>query len=453
MSAIREVLFSLLFNAILQIGLFAVIAAALSPFVGKARARYQHSFYLGVLLLCLAAPVTNTFWRTRVSVATKSSSQETQQQTGPPKHSFWPWEGHSSARNSLEFGPGVQSAIVAIWGLIALYQLIHLSRGSYRVHRLRKEASPLSPAVQAVIPAWLKSASHPVTLLESTTIEVPFTVGVFRPVIVLPSNLTPRLGEHDLSAVIAHEYAHIQRRDFLVHVLCEVLTLPVFWHPGIRYLLSKVSQTRELACDEYAAVRLGKRRLYAQTLLRLASLCLHASHANRMGLSIFDGDNLEDRIMKLTEKRNSLSRVGLVALALAASITFGSGAMLARATSLHASSGSSNNSQAFAGTWHWMFKGRSFSTMILTQDGTGFSGSVTGSKIALDDQGYLSKADPTDDSMPAPITKTVMDGSALHISIGDGFEFLVTLKDDTHAEIHPVGAPANMKPIPAEKAH
>jgi hypothetical protein len=25
------------------------------------------------------------------------------------------------------------------------------------------------------------------------------------------------------------------------------------------------------------------------------------------------------------------------------------------------------------------------------------------------------------------------------------------LKDETHAEIHPVGAPPNLKPIPAEK--
>jgi hypothetical protein len=101
-----------------------------------------------------------------------------------------------------------------------------------------------------------------------------------------------------------------------------------------------------------------------------------------------------------------------------------------------------------------MFKGRSFSTMILTPDGTGFSGSVTGSKIALDDQGYLSKADPSDDSKPSPIRKAVMEGSALHVTIEDGnqpFEFVVTLKDDRHAEIHPVGAPANMKPIPAEK--
>jgi beta-lactamase regulating signal transducer with metallopeptidase domain len=303
MSASREVLFSLLFNAILQVGLFAVVAAALSPFVGKAKAKYQHSFYLGVLILCLAAPVTNTLWRTRPSVTAKNSPKETLRQIGSPNHSFWGWEGRSSARNSIEFGPGVQSAIVAIWGLMVLYQLIHLGRGSYRIHRLRKEASPLSPAAQAAIPAWLNSAPHRVTILESTTIEVPVTAGVFRPVIVLPSNLTPGLREQDLSAVIAHEYAHIQRRDFLVHFLCEVLALPVFWHPGIRYLRSKISQTRELACDEYAAVRLGKRHLYARTLLRLASLCLRASNGNAIGLSIFDGDNLEDRIMRLTEKK------------------------------------------------------------------------------------------------------------------------------------------------------
>jgi hypothetical protein len=29
----------------------------------------------------------------------------------------------------------------------------------------------------------------------------------------------------------------------------------------------------------------------------------------------------------------------------------------------------------------------------------------------------------------------------------------VTLRDDTHAEILPLGAPPNMKPISAEKSH
>jgi beta-lactamase regulating signal transducer with metallopeptidase domain len=451
MSAIRVALVSLLFNATLQVGLFAVAAAALSPFVKRAQARYQHSFYFSMLILCLAIPGVNTFWHTHRSETAKNSPQETLRQIESPNHHFWDWEGHSVAQNPLEFRRGVQSAIVAIWGLTVLYQLIHFGRGTYRVHRLRKEASPLSPAAQSAIPAWLHSAPLRVTLLESTAIEVPVTAGVFRPVIVLPSNLIPVLGEQDLSAVIAHEYVHIQRKDFPVHILCEVLALPVFWHPGIRYLKSKISQTRELACDEDAAVRLGKRHLYARTLLRLASLCLHAPDGNAMGLSIFDGDNLEDRIMRLTERRNPLSRVGLLGLVVATSVTFGSGAMLARAMSLQAASSPSDITQAFAGTWHWMFQGRTFSTMILIPNGSGFSGSVTESRVALDDQGNLSKADPSDNSTPSPIARAVMEGNTLHVTIKDGFEFLVTLKDETHAEIHPVGAPANMKPIAAEK--
>ena len=91
--------------------------------------------------------------------------------------------------------------------------------------------------------------------------------------------------------------------------------------------------------------------------------------------------------------------------------------------------------------------------MILVPDGSHFSGSVTESRIALDDEGYLSKADPSENSIAVPITRTVMEGSALHVTVGDGFEFLVTMKDDTHVEIHPVGAPAIMKPIQAEKVH
>jgi hypothetical protein len=292
-----------------------------------------------------------------------------------------------------------------------------------------------------------------VVLLESTAIDDPVTVGVFHPAILLPSKVLPELGEQELSAILAHEYGHIRRRDFPVHILCELVSLPVAWHPGIRYLMSKISETRELACDDYAATRLGMRRSYARTLLRLASLCMHAPRGNAVGLGIFDGENLETRIMTLTEKRLSLSRAALIGLALATSITFGAGAVLAHAMSRQASSEPSNTAKKFAGTWHWMFEGKSFATMVLVRNGSGLSGTVTGSRIALDDDGGLSQADPSEDSTPKPITKARLEGSALHITVSDGFEFIVTLKDDTHVEIRPGGAPPKMKPIPAEKVH
>ena len=218
---------------------------------------------------------------------------------------------------------------------------------------------------------WLSEPPHYVVLLESTAIDDPVTVGLFRPAIILPSKVVPALGEPDLTAILAHEFGHIRRKDFLVHILCQLTALPVAWHPGIQYLMSKISQTRELACDDYAAVRLGKRIVYARTLLRLASLCLRVPRNNAIGLGIFDGDNLEDRIMMLTEKRTSLSRAGLIGLALTTSFLFGSSTVLARAVSLQEASAPTNTAQKFAGTWHWMFHGQSFATMVLVQNGPG----------------------------------------------------------------------------------
>ncbi|HZD49600.1 MAG TPA: M56 family metallopeptidase [Silvibacterium sp.] len=453
MSPIQETLFDLLLNALLQIGFFAIVAAVFSRLVAKVRAKHQYSFYLTVLLFCLAAPVINTLWQSPSTVIAEQSQQHVPSEAGGANHRFWSWQGHSRQHKQLTIAPGVQSWIVGIWGVLVLLRLARFSRAVYRVHRLRRDASVLSPA-QVGMASQIIEGRYRVAVLESRVIDDPVTVGVFHPVILLPSKVLPDLGEQELSAVLAHEYGHIRRRDYPVHILCELITLPVVWHPGIRYLMSKISQTRELACDDYAAARLGKRRLYANTLLHLASLCLHVPRCNAVGLGIFDGDNLETRIMMLTEKRLSLTRAGVIGLALATSITFGAGAVLAHAMSLQASSVSSKTAEKFAGTWHWMFNEKSFATMTLVWDGSGFTGSATGSRIALNDDGTLSRADPSEDSSPKPITKAKLEGSALHITVMDGnepFEFTVTLKDETHAEIHPVGAPPYMKPIPAEK--
>ena len=155
--------------------------------------------------------------------------------------------------------------------------------------------------------------------------------------------------------------------------------------------------------------------------------------------------------MILTDKIHSLSRTGVIALVLDVCSAIGADAVLARAMGQEANPVLSDAAEQFAGTWHWMFDGRSFSTMILVRSKSGFTGTVTPTRIALNDDGGVLRADPAEDSTPAPIKETKLEGSALHITVGDGFVFTVTLKDDTHAEIRPEGAPPNMKPIVAEK--
>jgi len=450
MSRIEEILFDLLLNALLQIGFFAVVAASFSRLVAKARAKHQYCFYLGVLLFCLAVPVINTLWHVPPTVVAARSQQQLTSEAGAANHRFWIWQEESSPSQHFVILPWFRGCIL-VWGVLVLLRLGRFSRAFHWVHRLRREASVLSLA-EVGVARQIIEAKHRIMLLESSAIDDPVTAGIFHPAILLPSKMLPSLGESELSAILAHEYGHIRRRDFPIHILCELISLPVAWHPGIRYLMSKISQTRELACDDYAAARLGKRRSYANTLLRLASLSVHVSRGNTAALGIFDGDNLETRIMRLTEKRLSLSRASLIGLALAMSITYGSGAVVAHAISLQASTKPSSAAEEFVGTWHWMFGKKSFSTMILARSGPGFAGSITRSRVMLNKDGGLLRADPAEDSTPKPITKATLEGSALHI-VADDFEFIVTLKDDKHAEIHPVEAPPKMKPIPAEKVN
>ncbi len=129
----------------------------------------------------------------------------------------------------------------------------------------------------------------------------------------------------------------------------------------------------------------------------------------------------------------------------------------ARPATLPSPSPSSPATERFSGAWHWMFNGKSFATLTLAHNESGFSGSLTGTHIELNDDGSLRAAEPSADAAPSPIKKAWLDGSDLHITIMDGddpMEWIVTLKDDTHGEIRLSPAPGapNMKPIPLEKA-
>ena len=449
MSSIQETLFDLLVNTVLQIGFFAIVAALFSRFVAKARAKHQYSFYLAVLIFCLAVPCINTFWHSSPT-ASADKYEPILSQAGGVTPRFWILQGHSPNPKQFVIPPGFQSWILATWGALVLLRLGRFSLAVGRVRRLRRNASVLS-FDDGGIASRIFGADHRIALLESRAIDDPVTIGVFHPAILLPGKVLPEFGEEDLLVILAHEYSHIRRKDFLAHILCELASLPFAWHPGTRYLMSKISQAREFACDDDAVARLGKRRSYAHTLLRLASLCLHGPRNKAVALGIFDGDNLETRIMMLTKKTLLLSRNGVIGLALATGITFGAGAALAHAMSLQPNARTSNMADKFAGTWHWMFNGKSFATMILARSGSGFTGSATQSRITLNDDGGLLRADPSEDSAPKRITKARLEGSSLHITVADGFEFTVTLVDDTHAEIRPVAAPPKMKPIQAER--
>lgn len=99
-------------------------------------------------------------------------------------------------------------------------------------------------------------------------IASPFILGVFKPKIYLPSTID----EGKIEAVLAHEKAHLKRKDNLIKPLA-FLILSVHWFNPL-CVLAYVLLCRdiELACDERVikTLSLDERKEYSQTLLDLS---------------------------------------------------------------------------------------------------------------------------------------------------------------------------------------
>ena len=139
-------------------------------------------------------------------------------------------------------------------------------------------------------------------LRESAEVSSPMIVGVMAPVLLLPEGFE-RHTENEIRAALCHEMAHIQRRDYLVNLACQVAALPLAWYPVVDWIQQRIHMTREMVCDAMAAEEMKSHLGYAKCLLALAHSMLAgsgvAAQAQFMGL--FGNNTLEERVMRLMD--------------------------------------------------------------------------------------------------------------------------------------------------------
>jgi beta-lactamase regulating signal transducer with metallopeptidase domain len=100
----------------------------------------------------------------------------------------------------------------------------------------------------------------------------PAATGWWRPKVLLPNELLPRLEAHQLVYVLRHELMHIRRRDYLWDRLATLGCYVVFFNPSAWLARRRLRWERELVCDEDVVERSHERRLeYAGCLTTLAS--------------------------------------------------------------------------------------------------------------------------------------------------------------------------------------
>ncbi len=84
----------------------------------------------------------------------------------------------------------------------------------------------------------------------------PMVVGLLEPVIVVPlascAGITPEMAR----VALAHELAHVARRDWLVEIGLRVVEAVLFFNPFVWLLTARVREEREACCDAWACERL-----------------------------------------------------------------------------------------------------------------------------------------------------------------------------------------------------
>lgn len=327
-------------NALWQIPLVVGVTALCDLALSRGPARYRHTLWLAALALSLLLPAVS-LWPRGITPETPGRIPAASGEPGTGG-----WLGTIPKPGAVPLTVPAAPAAALLYGLHVAFHAIRLGRTWQRTRRLAEEAVPAEiPAEIAPVVSHCRQAlgADPLALFSSPEVAGPVTLG--RAILLPPGFLNSPPDE--LVTALGHEMAHVRRRDYAVHLLCEILLLPLLFHPAARLIRRRLALTREIACDEAAVETLIGARAYARSLLAIASSMAGVSRPSYT-LGVTDAQTLEVRMRQILDRRPRLgARPARAALATAVLLLAG----LGLAASSLAFEATGTRAEDFAGTW------------------------------------------------------------------------------------------------------
>jgi uncharacterized protein (TIGR03435 family) len=153
---------------------------------------------------------------------------------------------------------------------------------------------------------------------ESTEIASPVTVGLLRPVVLLPPDWR-HWSAAKLAAVLAHEASHIRRRDPAIQFVSAIHRALLWASPASWLLDHAIVRCAEQVSDDDAIAATHDRASYAETLLDFFQQAADPRHALVVPMARHDRPETRiRRILRSTAMPAPLSRARIAAILLAA---------------------------------------------------------------------------------------------------------------------------------------
>ena len=208
-------------------------------------------------------------------------------------------------------------ALAAIWAIGFLAVVCSWIVSWRRVRLVLRNAHPVWDGPEFSILNRLRDRMNihsAVALLISESSMEPGIVGVWRSTLVWPRKISERLTEDQIEAIIAHELAHVSRRDNMTAALAMLGTALFWFHPLVAWLKARAMDARERACDE-AVILLGNEpEVYASGILRTCEFSIDSPLACVSGIT---GSDLKERVRRIMSGNpvHRMSRASGLALA------------------------------------------------------------------------------------------------------------------------------------------
>ncbi|MBI3866716.1 MAG: PQQ-binding-like beta-propeller repeat protein [Planctomycetia bacterium] len=191
--------------------------------------------------------------------------------------------------------------LVLIWISGATFCLLRLGWGVWQMHRLVREAAPVTDEFALSIADWARQKAGmriPVRLMTSDATHGPVVIGILWPVILLPVSLLRPEASSNLRIALLHECGHVHRWDPAFNLLQQLVVAAFWFHPLVYVMNRALRQLREDLCDNYVLAEESAVN-YAESLLRVA-LLLRRTDVVAAAMGMYGSRrNLERRVESL----------------------------------------------------------------------------------------------------------------------------------------------------------
>jgi len=165
----------------------------------------------------------------------------------------------------------LSTLLAGIWLAGSVVWFLLTGHSIYRFRRLLRFGLPAPPEVRG----HAQALAHRLGLRDlPDLVLVPGSVPPMlwalgrKPCLLLPGDLFRRLSEEQQATLLAHELAHLRRRDHWVRVLELLVTGLYWWHPVVWWARREIRIAEEQCCDAWVLWTLpAARRVYADALL------------------------------------------------------------------------------------------------------------------------------------------------------------------------------------------